>query len=255
MTDGPLPGKGARLDFMAPLSASRANRLAADLAAREPATVIDVGCGWGELLLRVVEACLGARGVGVDTHEPDLSRGRANAAARNLSERVTFVHAPAAGHGGVADVVVNVGAHHAFDGMPAALGALHGMVQPGGCLLFGAEYWERPPTPERLAHMWPGTTAGECTDLAGLVDAAIAAGFRPVRIETATRGEWEEFESGFAADREEWLAAHPHHPEAGDVRAALDATRSIWLRGHRDVMGFAYLTLARTDPTPPERLG
>jgi SAM-dependent methyltransferase len=251
MTDGPAPGKGARLDFMAPLSADRANRLAADLAARKPSTVIDVGCGWGELMLRIVEACPGARGVGVDTHEPDLTRGRANSAARQLSDRVTFVHAPAAEHAGVADVVVNVGAHHAFDGMPEALRALHRMVEPGGCLLFGAEYWEHPPTSAQLAHMWPGTTADECNDLAGLVDGAIAAGFRPLRIETATRGEWEEFESGFAADREEWLAANPHHPEAGDVRAKLDATRSIWLRGHRDVMGFAYLTLARIAAQAP----
>lgn len=93
--------------------------------------------------------------------------------------------------------------------------------------------------------MWPGISADDCTDLAGLVDQAVAAGFRPLRIETASRAEWEEFESGLAADVEDWLLSHADHPEAGEVQAKLDAQRSIWLRGHRDVMGFAYLTLGR----------
>jgi hypothetical protein len=61
--------------------------------------------------------------------------------------------------------------------------------------------------------------------------------------ETATLTEWDEFESGLATGAEEWLLANPDHPEAGAVRDRLDTHRSIWLRGHRDVMGFAYLTL------------
>ncbi len=249
MTDAPALGTGGRLDFMAPLSGERADRLVADLAARNPATVIDLGCGWGELLLRILDSCPGAQGVGVDTHLPDLARGRANAAARQLSDRVTFIQGPAAENLSGADTVINVGAHQAFGGVTEALHALRDVVSPDGRVLFGAEYWECPPTPERLANMWPGITADDCTDLAGLVDQAVAAGFRPLRIETATRAEWEEFESGLAADAEDWLLSHADHPDAGKVREKLDGQRSIWLRGHRDVMGFAYLTLGRF-PTP-----
>jgi hypothetical protein len=91
--------------------------------------------------------------------------------------------------------------------------------------------------------MWPGTTVGECLYLPDLVEAALAAGYRPLRVETATRAEWEEFESGYAADAEEWLLANPGHAEAADLRAKLDEHLSIWLRGTRDVLGFAYLTL------------
>ena len=91
--------------------------------------------------------------------------------------------------------------------------------------------------------MWPGMTVDDCRYLPDLVDAAAAEGFRPLRIETSTRAEWEEFESGLAAGAEEWLLANQAHPEADEVRAKLDGQRSIWLRGHRDTMGFAYLTL------------
>lgn len=251
MTDPLRLGTGARLNFMAPLAAERAGRLAADLIALKPSTVVDLGCGWGELLLRILAACPGTHGVGVDTHGPDLARARLDAAARGLSDRVTFIEEPAADHRTTADIVINIGAHQAFGGVTEALCALRDLVNPGGRLLFGAEFWERPPTAERLAHMWPGISTDDCTDLAGLVDAAIAAGFRPLRIETATAGEWEEFESGLAAEAEEWLLRHAEHPEADAVRADLDTQRTIWLRGHRGVMGFAYLTLGVATPAEP----
>jgi SAM-dependent methyltransferase len=249
MTDAPALGTGSRLDFMGPLSGERADRLVADLTARNPTTVIDLGCGWGELLLRILASCPGAQGIGVDTDRPDLARGRANAAARQLSDRVTFIEGPAAEHLSSADIVINLGAHHAFGGITEALHTLREAVRPDGRVLFGAEYWERPPTRDQLANMWPGISADDCTDLAGLVDQAVSAGFRPLRIETASRAEWEEFESGLAADVEDWLLSHADHPQAGTVREKLDGQRSIWLRGHRDVMGFAYLTLGRL-PTP-----
>jgi len=249
VTDAPALGTGACLDFGSPLSGERADRFVADLAARKPVTVVDLGCGWGELLLRIVAACPGARGVGVDVDGPDIARGRGNAIARKLSDRVTFVEGPAAANLRRADLVLNLGAYHAFGSVAEALRALYDLVNPGGRLLFGAEFWERPPTGEQLANMWPGISADDCTDLVGLVDRATAAGFRPLRIATATRGEWEDFESGLAADSEEWLLSNAGHPEAEARRVKLDTQRSIWLRGHRDVMGFAFLTLGRPADT------
>jgi SAM-dependent methyltransferase len=236
-------GSGSHLTFHGPLSGGRADRLAADLAASGPATVADYGCGWGELLLRILTAAPGARGVGVDLHGPDLARAAEAARTRGLADRVTFVEGPAAEHTGVSDVVISCGAYDAFGPVPDALRALRELVEPGGRLLFGAEIWERTPTGRELAGMWPGMTVDTILNLPDLVNAAVGAGFRPLRIETATRGEWEEFESGFAAGAEEWLLANPGHPEAEQVRETLDRHRSIWLRGHRDVMGFAYLTL------------
>ena len=248
MTDPSGYGSGARLTFHGPLSTERADHLAAELAARRPANVVDYGCGWGEFLLRVLEATPGANGVGIDIHGPDLARGRENAEKRGLSGRVSFIEGSAADHASPADVVISCGAYQAFGTIPEALRALRALVKPAGLLLFGAEIWDRTPTDEQLANMWPGMTVDDCLHLPGLVDAATAEGFRPLRIQTATRGEWEEFESGVAAGAEEWLLANGDHPEADQVRAKLDRHRSIWLRGHRDVMGFAYLTLGVPRP-------
>jgi SAM-dependent methyltransferase len=243
VTDPSGFGSGTRLTFHGPLSAERADRLTAELAAAGPETVVDYGCGWGELLLRVLTAAPSARGVGIDIHGPDIARGRENAAKRGLADRAAFIEGSAADHASTADAVINCGAYQAFGSIPVALKALRALVNPGGQVLFGAEIWDRTPTERQLSAMWPGTTLETCLYLPDVVGAAVDAGFRPLRIETATRGEWDEFESGLATGAEEWLLANPDHPEAGQVRDRLDTHLSIWLRGHRDVMGFAYLTL------------
>jgi SAM-dependent methyltransferase len=255
MTDAPtadadLPPGLTKLTFHGPLSEARAARIVARLTANHPGSVLDIGCGWGELMLRVLAAAPQATGLGLDTDEGDLARARASAQARGLGDRVTF--APESGvktSRGPADLVLCVGSSHALTDidpprhLATALAELRRLVNPGGRVLLGEGFWHRTPTESELAGMWPGTTAEEFGDLAGLVDLAVAAGFRPAWTETATLEEWEDFESGYQCDEEEWLAAHGDHPEAARLRAKVDQHRSYWLRGYYDLLGMAYLTL------------
>ncbi|WP_033239756.1 SAM-dependent methyltransferase [Streptomyces albidoflavus] len=246
----PGPPRPRALTFHGPLGEGRAAELTARLAAHRPATVLDIGCGWGELMLRVLAAVPGATGTGLDVDEEDLARGRALAAGRGLAGRVEFLAESATGtRRGPAYLVLCLGASQALTGaapprlVPEALGELRRLVQPGGRVLLGEGFWERPPSPGELAGMWPDAAASDHPSLAELVDEAVAAGFRPARIETATRAEWEEFESGYREDVEVWLAAHPGHPEAAAVRERTDRQRAAWLNGYRNVLGIAYLTL------------
>lgn len=251
MTDTDLPPRLTRLTFHGPLSEARAARIVERLTRTGPATVLDIGCGWGELLLRVLDAAPGATGIGIDIRGDDLARGRDNAKARGLADRVEFVEESAtATTRGPADLVLCLGAGQALSGdaepphhTAAALRALRRLVSPGGRVVLGEGFWQRTPTPAELAAMWPDASAGEHLYLDQLVQAAVDAGFRPVWTETADMGEWEEFESGYQADTEEWLAAHGDHPLAAETRERLDGHRSAWLSGYRGVLGLAYLTL------------
>ena len=250
MANADRPGRLSQVPFHGPLSEARAARLTERLTRNHPDTVLDIGSGWGELLLRILAAAPGATGVGIDIDEDDLARGRAKARARGLADRVTFVRESGIGTTREpADLVLCVGAAQALsdaqppDHIAAALSVLRRLVTPGGRVLFGDGFWQRSPTAAELAAMWPGTTAAELPDLAQLADLTVQAGFRPAWIETASEAEWEEFESAYQADEEEWLAAHPDHPEAAEIRQRLDAHRSYWLRGYRGLLGLAYLTL------------
>jgi SAM-dependent methyltransferase len=250
MTDDDLPPGLTRLSFHGPLSEARAARLVGRLARTRPATVLDLGCGWGELMLRILAEVPGAVGTGVDLSGDDLARGRDNAVARRLADRVSFIQESAVGTArGPADLVLCVGSSHVLsEAKPPqhtidALHALRRLVNPGGRVLLGEGFWEHPPAPAEIAAMWPGITAEDHFDLAGLVDQAVRAGFRPEWIEAASLEEWDDFESGVGAELEEWLAGHQDHPRAAETRKRADDRLSIWLRGSRGRLGLAYLTL------------
>jgi cyclopropane fatty-acyl-phospholipid synthase-like methyltransferase len=243
------PPRLTRLTFHSPLSESRAATLVGRLSALSPATVLDLGCGWAELLLRVLAAAPGATGTGVDINRDDLDRARHAARSRGLAERAAFVEESAVGtRRGPADVVLCVGSSQALtdvqppEHLPTALRALRELVADDGRVLLGEGFWQRTPTAAELSGMWPGASPDDHTDLRTLVDLAIEAGFRPEYVETATLEEWEEFESAYQADVEVWLARHPGHPLAAETRARVDRHRSQWLH-YRGVLGLAYLTL------------
>jgi SAM-dependent methyltransferase len=244
MTETPEPGYYDHLEFNAPLSSARADSIARQLAAGGPRTVLDVGCGWGELLLRTVAAAPDVGGLGVDVDARGLARGRANAVTRGLDARVAFVEGDGALPRDAADAVICVGADHTFGDQSAALGALYGLTRSGGRVLFGSGYWQSSPSVEQAAAV--GMAPDSLPDLAGLVEIAIEKGFRPITIQTASPDEWEQFESGYLADWETWLLAHGDDPGADAVRAKADTHRTEWLRGYGAVLGFAYLTLGRS---------
>jgi SAM-dependent methyltransferase len=241
MTPTPPPGFYEWLDFNSPMSSELADSLAASLARTRPAAVIDIGCGWAELLLRVLAAAPNARGVGIDENETARARARTNATARGLASRVDFENALPAAPRVAPDVVICVGADHIFGDQRDALEALARTVAAGGRVLFGTGFWERPPSVEEAAGL--GAVPDDFLPLPDLVDLALSFGFRLLDLRTATRREWEEFELGYLADWEEWLLRWPNDPGAAEIRERADAHRTGYLRGYRDVLGFAYLTL------------
>jgi SAM-dependent methyltransferase len=166
-----------------------------------------------------------------------------NAALRELADRVTFTTNPASVPDDAADIVICVGADHIFGSQREALAALRDLVHPGGRLLFGTGFWERPPTIDEAGAF--GAAPVDLQLLADLVDTAMASGFRLLDLRTATRREWEQFEFGYLADTEEWLMGSATHEAAPGAAQRSAAHRNGYLRGYRDVLGFAYLILGR----------
>ncbi len=231
----------ARMRWNTPLSEAHAARLLDRLEVGSGDLVLDLGCGWGELLMRAVAAGGSTtRGVGVDTNAELLARGRALAAERGLDAQVRFLRGPAEDWAEPADRVLSVGASHAWDGSRRALSELAKVLEPDGTLLFGDGCWERPPT----GAAW-GLFGGSVRPLEEIVEHAVAAGWRVRHLSTADQHEWDEFESTWRAGREDWLRANPHDPSAPSVRAELDARLAEYVGVYRGVLGFCYLVLTR----------
>lgn len=240
------------LMFMTPLSEQRAERLVRFVGDDLHGTVLDIGCGWAELLLRVVAAAPDARGVGVDIHAGSIEHARRLAEQRGLTSRVTLICGDAKDRAPErADAVVCIGASQVW-GPPTeanepldytgALTAIRSKVSRGARIVYGEAVWSRTPTPAAVAPL--AGRLDELVHLAELVEIAVAQGLMPVEVHEASLDEWDEFESGYSARYATWLAENgPEHPAAAEVHAMAARQRAGYLGGYRGVMGMAYLVL------------
>ncbi len=235
----------------APLSVAHADLLLDRMNLDSATRIVDLGCGWGELLLRAVERAVGSapapdnggslvQGVGVDTDPGALERGRTLARQRGLGERVEFVHAEAVTWSGTAERALCVGSSHAFGGSQAALEALTALVPRGGRLLFGDGCWPGATTPAAL-----DIFGDQILPLAELVDVSRGAGWRVTHMSVSDQQEWDDFESTSRAGWQEWLLAHESDQRAEETREWLDTREHQYIHDYRGVLGFAYLVLAR----------
>jgi hypothetical protein len=240
------------LTFMTPLSQDRADRLVRFLAHDGDAIVLDIGCGWAELLLRVIGASPHASGIGIDLDVAAVEHGRVLARERGLSDRVTLLTEDAKTHApDRSDAVICIGASQVWgppvhDNQPldyaSALTALRAMVERGAHVVFGEGVWSRPPTVKAVAPL--SGRPDELVPLAELVEIAVAHGFMPVAVHEASLDEWDEFESGYSACYARWLAEHGlDHVDAAEVQKRATRQREAYYGGYRGVLGMAYLCL------------
>ena len=202
-------------------------------------TVLDLGCGWAELLTRAVQRTAQTVGIGVDNDPGAMQRARVSVRQRALVERVTLVEQPAGAWAESADRVLCVGSGHIWGATEEALQALSGVVLPGGRLLYGDGYLHPAPSP------FTTQLFKEMLPLSGVLDAVRGAGWRVLHLSVSDQLEWDEFESTFRAGPEQWLLANPHVSTADQIRAWLDRRLHEYVDGYRGEVGFCWLVLTR----------
>lgn len=89
MADSLAEGKYAAPAFASPLSQPQAGELINRPDLSPETSVVDLGCGWGELLIQIASKS-GANRTGVDTDERCLQRGRDISTTRGI--KITFIN-------------------------------------------------------------------------------------------------------------------------------------------------------------------
>jgi cyclopropane fatty-acyl-phospholipid synthase-like methyltransferase len=229
----------------APISGAHVTRLLRRARLPEGARILDLGCGEAAWTLRALALYQDATADGVDISPEGLKAAEQAAEAQSVWERIRLHERPAADFPVAEqyDLVLCVGATHAFGGLGPTVRHVRRYLRPNGLALIGEGFWEREPTVEALTRL--GAEPSEFLDLPGTVAAAESAGFDVVYAYTSDLAEWDEYEWSWTGTLLRWANEHPG-PDADAARAAALEHRDMWLHGYRGILGFVTLLLQRT---------
>ena len=237
-----------RHPIAAPVAPERLRDLVSWLSPPTGGRAVDLGCGEGEWLQELLLTQPGLTGAGIDHMLPDSAAERT--AQRGLGDRVRWIETDAATWSdGLFDVVLCVGASHAFGRLEDMLVAVRRHLRPGGQALVGDTIWEG--TPSAAALLALDASPEDFPDLAGLVRATRAHGFEPSYGHTSTLAEWDEYEFSWTGSLVDWALREALTSEDRDqALAAAREHRDAWLGGWRGQLGFATLVLHDIATTP-----
>ena len=138
--------------FWNPLSEAKVDEMIGLLRLPPGGSVLDIACGAGEFLVRVVQRW-GVRGTGVDLSPSSAESARARVASRGLSQVINIVESDGAKFEAEQesfDLTICLGASWIWGGHRPTLAALAGWTKPGGLILAGEPYWRTEPSAEYL---------------------------------------------------------------------------------------------------------
>lgn len=130
------------------------------------------------------------------------------------------------------DAALCLGAAFVWGTIAETAAALVPSVRRGGFVAIGEPFWRQ----------WPLEPEVDPGDFIGL-EATIArfegAGLVTTGLIAASEDDWDRYESLHWRALEEWLAAHPDHADAKEIRSRHERSRRDYIRFQRALLGWA----------------
>jgi SAM-dependent methyltransferase len=212
--------------------------------------VVDIGCGKGELLIRMVER-FGIAGVGVDRSADFLTIAGERARKAGVGGRVSFLEQDASKY--TADppffaAGLCIGGGAAFGLFADVARRVSCLVRPDGLLLIGECYWKQEPTVEYLQFL--GVDRRIYSSHEGNLEIARQLQLIPLWSTISSNEEWDAYEELYRYNIEDYVDQNPEDP---DGPAMIERVRT-WNRMYRDygrnTLGFGFYLLKKQTSQP-----
>jgi SAM-dependent methyltransferase len=223
-----------------PTSEEKLARLVELFQLSADASVIDIACGKGEFLIRLVEA-YGVRALGIDISPFFIADAKRRMKERVPHAKATFAQMDGAdfrtGESDSFALAACIGASWVFGGHAGTLDALVRMVEPGGWVIVGEPYWLQEP-PESYLHS-SGSTREDFGTHVSNVEAGEQRGLELVHTLVSSKDDWDRYEGLQWHATAKYARAHPEDPDLVDVGERVARSRVAYLRWGRDTVGWA----------------
>ena len=236
---------------MNPVNEDRLESLYDLLELKQATRVTDIGCGKGEMLIRLAEK-YHVKGVGVDKspyciREADESRRkRVPRADLKFLEIDGSQYKPEKGE--TPDLTMCIGATWIYGGYRNTIRALAGMTKPSGFVMVGEPFWRKTPPQEYLKSQ--ELSADSFYTHHGNVATGESEGLRTVYTLVSSEEDWDRYESLHWYAAAEYALAKPGDPDLEELSASVLKERESYLRWGREILGWAiYLFRKMKVPT------
>ena len=219
----------AKHELQNPTSAEKIRLLGERLGLGPGSRVLDIASGKGGPAA-ILEREFGCRLTCVE-RSPEFVR----AARERATDRIEVIETDASTfpiEPGAYDAALCLGASFVYGGLVQTLNAL----KPAAPVVaVGEPYWRAPPSGE--AELKPGWE--DFVSLPETVARAESTGVRVVSLIASSVDDWDRYETLHWLALDEWLAANPDDPDAGEFRERGRTYRDEYLAWQRDLLGWA----------------
>ena len=232
---------------MNPLDETRLEEIFELIQVRSQAAVLDIGCGKGEMLIRLAEKNE-ITGVGVDKSPNCITEAEKKKAERVLQADLRFVETDGAQYKPEAevseDLTMCIGASWIYGGYKKTLKALSNMTRRSGYLRVGEPFWRKPPAQaylrrEKLSRKLFSTHQGN-------IRLGETIGLDPIYTIVSNESDWDKYEGLHWYAAREYANSHPEDPDVKDLLARNSRARETYLKYERDILGWAVCLFQKT---------
>jgi SAM-dependent methyltransferase len=225
---------------MNPVNADGLEHLYRLLELGRGASIVDVGCGKGEMLIRLAEK-YHVKGVGVDKSPYCIREAAESKQKRVPRADLKFLEMDGAQYkpenGESSDLTMCIGATWIYGSYKNTVKALAGMTKPSGFVMVGEPFWRKTPPREYLNS---GELSADSFDTHhDNVRTGEAEGLRTVYTLVSSEEDWDRYEGLHWYAAAEYALANPEDPDLEELSASVSKERESYLRWGRETMGWA----------------
>lgn len=204
------------------------------------AQVTDIGCGKGEMLIRLAEEYK-INGVGVDLSPYSIRDAKKRKSKRVPRANLRFLQMNGADYkhenAEAEDLTMCIGASWIYGGYINILKTLSRMTKPFGHIMVGEHFWRKTPPKtylklEQLSQK-SFNTHQDNVSIGGRI------GLAPIYALVSSEADWDKYEGLHWFAAREYAISHPQDPDLSDLLARDSRNRESYLRYGRDALGWA----------------